>query len=50
MKAKGWHRAERAARNHSSSRLHALTLLPTAVRGGQGDVVRALAKHAFGTS
>jgi GT2 family glycosyltransferase len=50
MKAKGWRRAERAARNHSSSRLHALTLLPTAVRGGQPGVVRALTKHAFGTS
>lgn len=50
MKAKGWKRAERAARNHSASRLHALTLLPTAVRGGQGDVARALAKHAFGTN
>jgi glycosyltransferase involved in cell wall biosynthesis len=48
MKAKGWPRAERAARNHSASRLHALTLLPTAVRGGQRDVARALAKHAFG--
>jgi GT2 family glycosyltransferase len=49
MKAKGWLRAERAARVHSASRLHALTLLPTAVRGGQRDVARALAKHAFGS-
>ncbi|MEU0879928.1 glycosyltransferase [Lentzea sp. NPDC005914] len=48
MKAKGWPRAERAARMHSASRLHALTLLPTAVKGGQRDVARALAKHAFG--
>jgi GT2 family glycosyltransferase len=49
MRTKGWRRAERAARGHSASRLHALTLLPTAVRGGQRDVARALAKHAFGT-
>jgi GT2 family glycosyltransferase len=50
MKAKGWRKAERAARLHSSSRLHALTLLPTAVKGGQGAVVRALTRHAFGTN
>lgn len=50
MKAKGWRRAERAARVHSASRLHALTLLPTAMKGGQHDVARALTKHAFGTS
>ncbi|MFD9705817.1 glycosyltransferase family 2 protein [Lentzea sp. NPDC059081] len=50
MRARGWRRAERAARNHSSSRLHALTLLPTAVRSGQRDVVRSLTKHAFGNS
>ncbi|SEP64111.1 Glycosyl transferase family 2 [Lentzea xinjiangensis] len=49
MKARGWRRAERAARYHSASRLHALTLLPTAVRDGQRDVAQALAKHAFGT-
>lgn len=50
MRLKGWPRAARAARAHSASRLHALTLLPTAMRGGQRDVARALAKHAFGTS
>jgi hypothetical protein len=33
---------------HSASRLHALTLLPTAMRGGQTDVAKALAKHVFG--
>jgi len=48
MKARGWKRAERAARMHSASRLHALTLLPTAMKGGQTDVAKALAKHAFG--
>jgi GT2 family glycosyltransferase len=48
MRARGWKRAERAARVHSASRLHALTLLPTAMRGGQTDVAKALAKHAFG--
>ncbi|MCU1680500.1 MAG: putative glycosyltransferase [Amycolatopsis sp.] len=50
MRAKGWQRASRAARGHSASRLHALTLLPTAMRGGQRDIARALAKHAFGNS
>jgi GT2 family glycosyltransferase len=50
MRAKGWRRAARAASGHSASRLHALTLLPTAMRGGQRDVARALAKHAFGNS
>jgi GT2 family glycosyltransferase len=50
MRAKGWKRAARAASGHSASRLHALTLLPTAMRGGQRDVARALAKHAFGNS
>lgn len=48
MRARGWKRAERAARVHSASRLHALTLLPTAVKGGQTGVAKALAKHAFG--
>lgn len=49
MKARGWLRAERAARHHCSSRLHALSLLPTAVLGGQREVAHALTKHAFGT-
>ncbi len=35
MRAQGWDRAARAAHNHVSSRLHALTMLPGALRGGQ---------------
>jgi GT2 family glycosyltransferase len=50
MRAQGWDRAARVARNHVSSRLHALTLLPTALRGGQKDGARMLARHAFGAS
>lgn len=43
----GWRRAERAAKLHATSRLHALTLLPRAARHGQGSV-RMLLRHAFG--
>jgi GT2 family glycosyltransferase len=50
MRAQGWDKAARVARNHVSSRLHALTLLPSALRGGQRDGVRMLARHAFGAS
>ncbi len=48
LDARGWHRASLAARRHLSSRINALTLIPTAVRAGQSDGVRALARHAFG--
>jgi len=48
MQAHGWHRAARAARWHISSRLHALTMLPTAVRRRDGAGVRVLTSHAFG--
>lgn len=50
MRAQGWPRAARVARHHVSSRLHALTLLPGAVRGGQRDGARMLARHAFGAA
>jgi glycosyltransferase involved in cell wall biosynthesis len=50
MRAQGWPKAARVAHNHVSSRLHALTLLPGALRGGQKDGARALARHAFGAS
>lgn len=43
----GWHRAERAARWHLTSRLHALSLLPSGARVGRRAVV-ALLRHAFG--
>jgi hypothetical protein len=44
----GWRHAARAARMHLSSRLHAATLLPGALRRGSRDGVRALAGYAFG--
>lgn len=44
--ALGWRRARRAARRHVTSRLHALTLLPTALRRRRN--VGALLRHALG--
>lgn len=46
----GWHHASRAARLHLSSRLHAATLLPGALRRGSREGVRTLAGYAFGPS
>jgi glycosyltransferase involved in cell wall biosynthesis len=48
MRAQGWERAARVAHNHVSSRLHALMLLPAALRDGQRTGARMLARHAFG--
>jgi glycosyltransferase involved in cell wall biosynthesis len=48
LTALGWSRAARAARMHVSSRLHALTYLPTAVRNRHRTGMRNLATHAFG--
>jgi|GEM_PF-13002 len=50
MDGLGWRRAARAARVHLSSRLHAATLLPGAVRRGSREGVRTLAGYAFGPS
>lgn len=50
MGEQGWPRAARAAHHHVSSRLHALTLVPSALRCGQLDGAWALARHAFGAS
>jgi hypothetical protein len=47
MTAQGWPRAARAARFHSASRLHALSMLPAALRRGEWDGGRVLAQHAF---
>lgn len=47
MESRGWHRAARIARRHTSSRLNALTLLPTAVCKRHHTGIRALARHAF---
>jgi hypothetical protein len=46
----GWRKAARAARHYTSSRLHAITMLPAAVRAGNGAGIRHLCRHAFGPS
>ena len=46
VRALGWRRAERAARGHMTSRLHALTLLPRAVASRRRGAVKALLRHA----
>jgi glycosyltransferase involved in cell wall biosynthesis len=48
MRAHGWPRAARAARQYLSSRLHAASMLPAAVLARQGGTIRVLARHAFG--
>jgi UDP-glucose 4-epimerase len=48
MERLGWGHAARAARVHLSSRLHALTLLPGALRRGSRQGARTLATYAFG--
>ena len=45
----GWHRAGRVARSHLASRLHALTLIPRALRLRDRGVARSLARHTFRT-
>ncbi|MFD6889152.1 glycosyltransferase family 2 protein [Streptomyces sp. NPDC059957] len=47
MEARGWPGAARAARLHHGSRLHALGMLPGALRRGHRAGVRTLARHAF---
>lgn len=47
LDAHGWQRAARAARNHVSSRLHALTVLPQAIRHGHRPGIKHLVRHAL---
>ncbi|MEV4556563.1 glycosyltransferase [Kitasatospora sp. NPDC049285] len=47
MDARGWPKAARAARFHSASRLHALTMLPGALRHGRADGAKVMARHAL---
>jgi glycosyltransferase involved in cell wall biosynthesis len=47
MGERGWHRAARAARHHLSSRLHALSVVPRAVRSGRAQDAGRLLQHAF---
>lgn len=46
MDAAGWPRAARAARRHTSTRIHALTQVPVALRAGQVGTARTLAGYA----
>ena len=45
LQAKGWTRAARAARLHRSTRLHALTLVPTALRQRRTDAALRLVRY-----
>lgn len=45
MAAKGWFKAARVAASHTSSRLHALSLVPKAVKAKQWTGVRNLSAH-----
>jgi glycosyltransferase involved in cell wall biosynthesis len=47
MAARGWRRAARTARLRWTSRLHAVTLLPTALRQRERTAVRSLLEHAL---
>ncbi|SPT53314.1 putative glycosyl transferase [Actinomyces bovis] len=47
VRKNGWKRAARAAKLHSTSRLHALTLLPTALRMRDRQALGTLSRHAF---
>ncbi|MEY9945668.1 glycosyltransferase family 2 protein [Kitasatospora sp. GAS1066B] len=47
LDARGWPKAARAARFHSASRLHALTMLPGALRAGRADGAKLMARHAL---
>ena len=46
MRTHGWSRAARAARQRWTSRLHAVSLLPTALRPGNRGALRSLVRHA----
>jgi glycosyltransferase involved in cell wall biosynthesis len=45
LQARGWTRAARAARLHRSARLHALTLVPAALRRGRTDAALRLVRY-----
>jgi hypothetical protein len=47
MRALGWQRAARAARHHLTSRLNALSELPSALRAHDPAGRRALLRHVF---
>jgi glycosyltransferase involved in cell wall biosynthesis len=47
-RTRGWSSAARSARWHLTSRLHAASLLPVAVRGGDWSTAGVLLRHALG--
>ena len=47
MDALGWPKAAKAARRYTASRLHAVTLLPSALKARSVPGVKNLARHAF---
>jgi glycosyltransferase involved in cell wall biosynthesis len=47
MRVRGWRKAERAARTRWTSRAHALSLLPKAVRSSEPDAVKLVLRHAL---
>lgn len=49
-RALGWQKAARAARNHLTSRLNALSEIPSAVKARNSAGRRALTRHVFGAS
>lgn len=50
LRVQGWDRAARVARRHVSSRLHAFTKLPAAVKLKNKLGMRNLSRHTFGPS
>jgi glycosyltransferase involved in cell wall biosynthesis len=48
LQAFGWERAARASRRYLSSRMHAISLLPAAIRAGSAASILSLSRHAFG--
>ncbi|GHH68358.1 hypothetical protein GCM10018781_25010 [Kitasatospora indigofera] len=50
LDAHGWPRAAKASRLHLSARIHALTLVPGAMRAGQWDGAKTLLRNATSTA
>ncbi|WP_354641041.1 glycosyltransferase family 2 protein [Kitasatospora camelliae] len=49
LDAHGWSKAAKASRFHLSSRIHALTMVPGALKNRQSDGARTLLRHVAGT-
>lgn len=47
VRALGWRKAEFAAHLHLTSRLHAITLMPAALRGKRAEALGILVRHAL---